>query len=178
MVTVIFKVHAAQIGSEQRHALRSFDSSEPYKRQSTRIQRAILCSCANFNDALTLEAEEHDELPFAFQFNVSVCVRRAASPAALLLEPAGTAIPVIPVVIAADAMFPSNFADAIADPLGLFGSCSKLADRCFEGCSGSSCLKRCSFDARSCLRLRAGRVFLQWPVRRATSLRFHGLACY
>ena len=114
---VLFHMRAADVSCQERHALWRLDSRQPDERQAACVQRAIFRRDANCYDLLRFQAVEHNKLPRPFQLDASVRVRRADCSAVFPFQAASSAIPIIPVVVAADATLPRDPLDMVAGPL-------------------------------------------------------------
>src|SRR2546430_13554152 len=147
------KIETTAVSCEERNTLRCFDSREPDKRQSARVHHAIFRCNTNFNDLLGFQAIQHDKSTRPFQLDAPVRMRRAGCSAIFLFQTASSAIPIIPVVVAASATLASNFVDAIPDPFGRFGFSREFANGRIETCADSTRLQLRVFNTRSLRRL-------------------------
>ena len=120
VMLVALEFRSLNVCCEQRDAFRGFHASEPNKRQSSRVQRAIFGSDANALNLLRFQPKEHDKPPRSFELDASLRVCAAARCVTILLEAARSAAPLVIPIAATHTAFACNLIDTIADPFWFF----------------------------------------------------------
>src|SRR2546425_8946875 len=133
-------------GSQPGDALRGADIRQPDERQTAGIELAILRERANPVHAFLFDAEEHQEIVRAFQFDTSQAARvrvlvRTHVDAAAALQPAESAATagagkLIARAVAAHLVLASDHGHGVADPRRLCLSAQECAELFFQARSG------------------------------------------
>src|SRR5438046_245510 len=176
VMLVALEFRSLNVCCEQRDAFRGFHASEPDKRQSSSIQRAIFRSDANAVHLLRFQPKEHDKPPRSFELDAALRVCGAARCVTILLEAAGSTASFVAPIAATHTTFAGSLIDAVSDPFGLFGLREDSAEGGIQGSRNRTSFRFGAFDAwHLCARLCRCGIGQAWAEIRSQGAAFRKL---